>query len=74
MGMFATIPDLVTDSQIVQAIDELKHRLKTGADGDWGGIRGSLNSALNRVIEEHDLGGDPHMHAQLPDDGEDMEE
>ena len=46
----------------VIVIDELKHRLKVR-----GGLIGvSLNNALNKIIEDHDLGMDVHNFATLP--------
>jgi len=66
------IPDLCTDEAIVEAIDEMKHRLRSGVPlGKWSSIRSSLDAKLRFFIIDNELDGDPHMHASLPKDRED---
>jgi hypothetical protein len=61
------IPDLTTDESIVEAVDELKHRLRTGlGGGKWSPIRASLDKHLRLFINANGLDGDQHMHASLP--------
>lgn len=69
------IPDLCTDEDIVGAVDELKHRLRSGAPpGEWSTIRSSLDRKLRFYIIDNGLDGDQHMHASLPKEHEDTPE
>jgi hypothetical protein len=58
--------DIDTDDELVDVIDELKFRLKSGT---WDGqlMKVAFNELLNQFIEDWGLNGDPDAFASIPD-------
>jgi hypothetical protein len=60
------IPDMLTGETVVKVVDELKYRVKPGASRGVV-LAQVLNNALNGIIITHDLDGDPHAFASMPE-------
>lgn len=60
------IPDIYTDVQLVETVDELKFRLKTSTA--LSKMRYDFLTRLNQFIKDWGLDGDPHTYATLPRD------
>lgn len=60
------IPDICTDKDAVQVIDELMYRLKFVAKSDNNPIATALWKGLNELVKSGGLGSDPHSFASLP--------
>ena len=58
--------DIKTDEDLVQVIDELKHRLKAGIP--YSPMKAEFNAVLNAFIRKWRLDTDPHAFATLPAD------
>ena len=54
------------DEDAVAAIDQLKYALKSREAEQPAWIADALNAALNKIIVNFDLDGDPHEFARMP--------
>ena len=62
------IPEIESDQELIELIDELKHRIKgcIRKNGKYSVMQSDFNNALDIIIRIHNLNTDPHMFASAP--------